>query len=72
MHEHMKQDRKEREWGWDERTERVRDRNRERKSYSGNDVVAMETLSSDYSTGASWVFFKELHRLVGAFKPEDY
>lgn len=48
-----------REWGWNERTERVRDRNRERKSYSGNDVVAMETLSSDYSTGASWVFLKD-------------
>lgn len=42
-----------------ERTERVRDRNREKKSYSGNDVVAMETLSS----------VRLLHRcLVGLFK----
>lgn len=39
----------------------MRDRNRERKSYSGNDVVAMETLpQSDYSTGALWVFFKDV------------
>lgn len=45
--------------GCNERSEKVRDRNREVKSYSGNDVVAMETLSS----------IRLFHRcLVGIFK----
>ena len=46
MHEQRNRSEKTRAGGGIERTERVRDRNRERKSYSGNDVVAMETLSS--------------------------